>query len=332
MSYSRFAIGFSRHRKVARLSDAAFRLWASAIDYAREQLTAGELEPQDIDALPRVPTGKKRSEAIAEIVAVGLWEEVDGVHVIHDFDDWQDSPDEVRQKQAAARERMRRVRATRSLPVRANTERTSPEVLLTTSHSSDLDSESLDSGSSSLQPSSEGSDRSRARAPKKPATSAHVPFELPENWAPPSEYLGVLATKYAVPEDRVLAELPEFRWYWREGNGAGTRSTARGWVQRFGNNVERVAKSGALFAAPRGSMSQRGPARPINASDDERVRARNNLLDDAKAGRCGARAKAWADSGQNLGQLVDELEAWRRKQQDKQLSRVTAPLLEGIGR
>jgi hypothetical protein len=87
-----------------------------------------------------------------------------------------------------------------------------------------------------------------------------------------------------------------------------------------------VEKFGALTAAPK-PQSKRGDGNP----DDERARARNNLLDDAKAGRFGKRAQERAESGHDLGKLVDEIEGWQRKHQDKQLAEQSKSLLEGIG-
>lgn len=127
MSHTRFALGFPRNRKVARLSDAAFRLWASAMDLAREQLLDGALIAADLDLVPRCPTGKARTALVDELVNAGLWEKTTTGWQIHDYLDWQDSAAKVKQKQAAARERMRSVRennAPGSRPVRANTERT----------------------------------------------------------------------------------------------------------------------------------------------------------------------------------------------------------------
>jgi hypothetical protein len=131
MSYTRFALGFPRNRKVASLSDSTFRLWASAMDHAREQLTDGELTEADLDLIPRCPTGKARTAAIEELVTSGLWEVNGDGWMIHDFLDWQDSAAQVKSKKRAARDRMRKVRdpfAAGSQNVRANRERTSGEV------------------------------------------------------------------------------------------------------------------------------------------------------------------------------------------------------------
>lgn len=114
MSHTRFALGFTRNRKVFLLSDGAFRLWISSIDHAREQATDGEITALDLDVIPRCPKGKKRAKVVAELVACGLWETRGKSWQIHDFLDWQDSSKEVEEKKAAARERMRAVRANKS--------------------------------------------------------------------------------------------------------------------------------------------------------------------------------------------------------------------------
>lgn len=112
MTHSRFELGFTRHRKVHSLGDAAFRLWVSSVDYAREQCTDGTLVASDLDVIPRCPPrGRKRDTAVAEIVAAGLWEPTPGGWAIHDFLDWQDAAERVRTKRERARARMRRVRA-----------------------------------------------------------------------------------------------------------------------------------------------------------------------------------------------------------------------------
>ena len=128
MSFSRFALGFTRNRKVFQLSDAAFRLYVSAIDWSREQLTDGAIQAIDIDAMPRVPRGGKREAIVAELVALNLWERTETGWQIHEFHVWQETAETTRRKQESARERMRKLRGDGSPDVRANTERTSGEV------------------------------------------------------------------------------------------------------------------------------------------------------------------------------------------------------------
>jgi hypothetical protein len=120
MSFSRFELGFTRNRKVASLSDSAFRLWVSSIDYAREQKTDGMVYAPDLDVIPRCPPGARREQLIAELVQSGLWESADGGWRIHDFLDWQDSAVQVNERSKRARERMREIRSPRSREHHAN--------------------------------------------------------------------------------------------------------------------------------------------------------------------------------------------------------------------
>lgn len=91
-----------------------------------------------------------------------------------------------------------------------------------------------------------GSPRARAKAPPD------VPDFLRPDWVPAAAQVAALAQKWQVPESRILAELPEFRWFWSGENGPrrGTRKTLRGWAQAFGNRVNDVGGRGHLHAAP----------------------------------------------------------------------------------
>jgi hypothetical protein len=91
---SLFAFGFTHHRKVRRLCDAAFRLWVTAIDHANQDRSGGLVTPDDIDCYPRAPRDEFREAAIAELVTLGLWVPTEGGWLIHDFDEWQSRPAE----------------------------------------------------------------------------------------------------------------------------------------------------------------------------------------------------------------------------------------------
>lgn len=115
MSYSRFALGFTGKRRVAALSDGAFRLWVSAIDYSRDQLTDGRIELLDLKLIPRGGSGEWQTKHVRELVESGLWVQVEpSVWAIDDYDGWQDSSTKVREKREKARERMKGVRANKT--------------------------------------------------------------------------------------------------------------------------------------------------------------------------------------------------------------------------
>jgi hypothetical protein len=235
VSYSRFALGFTRNRKVHSLSDAAFRLWVSAIDYAREQKTDGELTANDMDAVPRCPPrGRKRDAVVAELVAAGLLEENVYSWQLHDFHDWQDSAEQVSAKQAAARERMRRVRA--------NRERTESEPPPNVRQHQERDRD---------QEREEKKQPSVVASGKPPPKAKPVRWrKVPESWEP-NEAHRKLAAEHGV---NLAAELPKFRdhefaqpksdadacfrtWL-RTAAEIGLRRPAPGFVQHQAQTVE----------------------------------------------------------------------------------------------
>lgn len=158
MSHTRFELGFSRHRKVFRLSDAAYRLWSSAIDYCREQRTDGKMEPSDLMAIPRGTAGTWKTSVAAELVTAGLWHTTEHGWQIHDFLVWQDSAIEANRKREAARERMR--------SVRANNSRTKSEVT-PTDHDLSLDLDPSDSDSDAPEAGESGVFKAESSAPER---------------------------------------------------------------------------------------------------------------------------------------------------------------------
>jgi hypothetical protein len=81
---------FPWHRKVARVSDQAFRLHIHAICWASREQTDGALSPDDLtDVAPRL---RNRERLAAELVRAGLWVETGTLGwVIHDYLEWQPS-------------------------------------------------------------------------------------------------------------------------------------------------------------------------------------------------------------------------------------------------
>jgi hypothetical protein len=79
---------FPYHRKVARLSDPAFRLYVSAICWTSANHTDGAFSPAD---LPHVAPGMRRRESsVTELVEAELLDETKPLGwVVHDYGDWQ---------------------------------------------------------------------------------------------------------------------------------------------------------------------------------------------------------------------------------------------------
>jgi len=102
---------FPDHRKIAGLSDAAFRLHVAGICHAARHLTDGLIEAAEVPRLVR----RYRRQALAELVSRGLWTgvgtaESPAAYAIHDYLDWQDTRERVLARKAAAAAKKRRQR------------------------------------------------------------------------------------------------------------------------------------------------------------------------------------------------------------------------------
>lgn len=100
---------FPQHRKVAPLSDAAYRHHDTAMCWAACEGTDGHI-PANIPAtLTRAPQGKALRKVIGELVDAGLWEQnQDGSWEIHDFLEYNPSAAEVAAKAEQASDAGRR--------------------------------------------------------------------------------------------------------------------------------------------------------------------------------------------------------------------------------
>lgn len=240
MSYSRFALGFSRSRKISRLSDAAFRLWSSAIDYTREQLTDGFLDDKDLQTIPRGGSGGSwKVSTLLELTTAGLWIRVEGGWQIREFLDWQDSAAQVRAQRDKARERMRAVRANKS--------RSAPEVSSTYSsfidpdlRSSNPDLETRADATSGVQlaavPISEPT--IAPKTPRNLADSLLLPIAERAAFVEQNRHLAEWVQPEAWPEVRAVAAALH--------TASGGKGSPR--IGKFGNDsgIKRVVE---LFAA-----------------------------------------------------------------------------------
>ncbi|MFE9372291.1 hypothetical protein ACFYM2_21325 [Streptomyces sp. NPDC006711] len=82
MPWVRLDDRFPSHRKVALLSDRAFRLYISALCWSSENLTEGKILDRELSVVSRV-RGLKASAR--ELEEAQLWDRVDGGWQIHDF-------------------------------------------------------------------------------------------------------------------------------------------------------------------------------------------------------------------------------------------------------
>lgn len=119
MTWARFDDGYSSHRKIRRLSDAAFRLDVSAVCWACEQLTDGHILADELAIVSDVRNPEK---AAAELVKRGRWDKTDDGWVIHDYLDYNPSKAEVLAQRERERDKKRRQRAAGSQAVSRGTD------------------------------------------------------------------------------------------------------------------------------------------------------------------------------------------------------------------
>jgi hypothetical protein len=98
---------FPSHRKVALLSDRAFRLHVSALCWCSENLTDGRIADRELPLVAHVRGIKATAQ---QLEAAGVWDRADGGWVIHDYLDYNPSREQVlaeRKKNAERQERFR---------------------------------------------------------------------------------------------------------------------------------------------------------------------------------------------------------------------------------
>ncbi|MFD5221439.1 hypothetical protein ACFWMH_27740 [Streptomyces tendae] len=99
---------FPSHRKIALLSDRAFRLHVSAICWCAENLTDGRISDRELALVTRVRGVKATAKQLQD---AGLWDRTDDGWQIHDYLDYNPSREQVlleRKKNAERQERFRR--------------------------------------------------------------------------------------------------------------------------------------------------------------------------------------------------------------------------------
>lgn len=120
MPWVRFDDGFPEHRKVAPLSDAAFRLHVQAVHWCARNLTDGVVGQEELSTVTRL---RKPDKVVAELVRRGIWHQAGQVcdshdcpastgvghgWIIHDYWDYQPSKNKVSRERRAKAERQKR--------------------------------------------------------------------------------------------------------------------------------------------------------------------------------------------------------------------------------
>lgn len=109
--------GAAEHPKVQALSNGAFRVWFAGLCYCNRRLSDGHIE-EPVAAGLAFQADRSRWEALLEELctapegfASSLWEKTPTGYRVHDYLDYQPTRKKVLAERAAARRRMRKVRA-----------------------------------------------------------------------------------------------------------------------------------------------------------------------------------------------------------------------------
>lgn len=101
MPWTRLDDGFFAHPKILPLSDAAFRLYVSGLNWSVARSTDGVIPDIALALALPMDSPRVRLKAAAELEAAGLWIRNETAWHVHDFADYQETKEEV----AAKRER-----------------------------------------------------------------------------------------------------------------------------------------------------------------------------------------------------------------------------------
>lgn len=107
MPWAKFDDRFPSNRKIALLSDRAFRLYVTAVCWSAENSTDGVIEREE---LRLIASYRGVNRAVTELIERGLWIATDDGWCIHDFLDYNPSREQVlrdRKANAARQERFR---------------------------------------------------------------------------------------------------------------------------------------------------------------------------------------------------------------------------------
>ncbi|MFJ6566260.1 hypothetical protein ACIQNU_02480 [Streptomyces sp. NPDC091292] len=107
---------FPSHRKVALLSDRAFRLHVSALCWCAENLTDGCIAERELPLVAKVRAVKVTAKQLED---AGLWDRVDDGWQIHDYLEYNPSREQVlaeRKRNAARQEAFRRRKNGKPIP------------------------------------------------------------------------------------------------------------------------------------------------------------------------------------------------------------------------
>lgn len=111
MTWLRLDDRVAEHRKIRRLSDAAFRLHFTALAYCAKDETDGLVTEADFDEMEH---GRRLRKHVAVLIDSGLWEPVPGGWIIHDYLHYNPSHSKLNERREKDRKRQEEWRENRA--------------------------------------------------------------------------------------------------------------------------------------------------------------------------------------------------------------------------
>jgi hypothetical protein len=237
--------GFWSHPKTLQLSAGAVALWVRSGSWSCQQLTDGIIPSY---TLPMFGADESQAD---ELIGVGYWYRHDGGYEFHDWAEYQEASEAVKERRRKNAEKMRRWREAKLEKASSNAGRDQVTDQVTDPVSNALpDPTRPDPSSSSYE---EETNTDVVPEDDIPKGTEH-PRLLPKPFLLTASMKQWAATN--VPHVDIAAVTAEFVGYWREGEGKGKRK--KNWEQTWRNWMK---KQPVPAAAPK-------PKRRFKAHDD----------------------------------------------------------------
>ncbi|GGX63365.1 hypothetical protein [Streptomyces hiroshimensis] len=123
MPWVRLDDRFPAHRKVATLTDRAFRLHVSALCWCAANLTDGHISDKELRLVAHV---RGMTATARQLEDAGLWVRVEDGWMLHDFHDYQPTADHVRAERERNAARQKRFRDRKNAPSDSSEESEDP--------------------------------------------------------------------------------------------------------------------------------------------------------------------------------------------------------------
>ena len=230
MTWVRLDDNHDLHRKVARLSDLAYRLWVSGAAWCHRQKTPGVVPLGDEILIIHGRKARDISTAVGQLVAVGLWHKEEDCYRYHDWHTYQTVPVSSPSERGKAGAAKRWAHSKDPLATIANP--VSYDGNGAASHMANDGPIPSQPNPTQPNPSPE-----RVVVPEQEVQPADPDRERPLSlkWEPSPEAVKDLASHFDVPEARVLAIAEAFKTYWTIGKGMG--KARRNWQAMFRQRV-----------------------------------------------------------------------------------------------